>query len=275
MTDVNTTPNGTVVTFESEPRRFYTVNGTEVPSVTTVLDVLHKPALTWWSMKIGIEGICKLFQNGSAEYVEDLWEAIDRGDVQWLTDQLTQKKLTCNHVRDSAGARGTSVHGALELWVNTGETPNYEFWPIEEQGYIKGLVAFLTDINAVRGDTMLSEVMVGSATHGYAGRYDLSCNILTSEMVVKTYPKKPAVHGLLDEGRWLFDLKTSSNVYTSHHLQLAAYEHASVECGYEPTIGQAVVRVGRDGDYEVRKSDATIGDFTSILGAYNTMKRLK
>lgn len=270
----NTTPNGTLVEFETEPKRLYRVNGTEVPSVTTVLDVLHKPALVWWGMQRGIEGVCNLFNNGSAEYIEDLWEAIDRNDVQWLTDQLTQKKLTVNHVRDAAGARGTSVHGAMEAWAATTEIPDASFWPVEEQGYVRGLAAFLMD---VRGDHngLLSEIMVGSAEFGYAGRYDLSCVIDDSDVVVKTYPKRSAVRETLPAGRWMFDLKTSSGVYPSHYMQLAAYEAASVECGYEPTMNQAVVRVGADGDYEVRVSDAKLHHFLGVRSAWQTMEDLK
>ena len=117
--------------------------------------------------------------------------------------------------------------------------------------------------------------MVGSVDHGFAGRYDMACTISESEFVTHCTPVKGETRSVFEKGRWLFDLKTSKGTYDSHHLQLSAYEVASFECGYGPTVGQAVVRVGADGSYVVTRNRATAQDFLSVKSAYDALTNLK
>jgi len=116
-----------------------------------------------------------------------------------------------------------------------------------------------------KGSTLLAEidaeVMVGSLQHLYAGRYDMRCRWTGGPMVTRTYPKRANKVEELPAGRYMLDLKTSSGVYQSHALQLAAYEGASVECGYEPTDYQAVIQRHEDGRVRVRSDHRDIGGF--------------
>jgi hypothetical protein len=41
----------------------------DVPSVTTALGILEKPALPWWGMKVGVEGVLELRRK------RELWPA--------------------------------------------------------------------------------------------------------------------------------------------------------------------------------------------------------
>lgn len=192
-----------------------------------------------------------------------------RATKESIVDLLKQHKLTVNHVRDQAADRGTNVHSALEAWVKTGVTPNPDFFPENERGYVEGLVRFINDAHP---HPLMSEVMVASLD-GYAGRFDLLAN-LDGEVVVKTYPTKPPVREQVN-GVWLLDLKTSKSVYTTYHLQLAAYRKAMEECGYGWVDAVGVVRLTDDGRYELVRGKATYEDFQAILGAYRALQGLK
>ena len=214
--------------------------------MTTVLGVLDKPSLPWWGMKMGVEGLLAL---------------VDK-DPQWLicdTDTivagLTEHKLTVNHVRDKAGDRGQAVHDALENWARHGHMPDASIYPEEQEGYVRGLVAFLKDVPSA--EPTGAEVLVASSEHGYAGRYDLRLRTnQTHEVVVRRTATRIRKRELLP-GMYLADLKTSKGVYPSHARQLEAYEQASLESGYEPTDGRGILLVSADGNYEFR---GVVGD---------------
>jgi hypothetical protein len=226
-------------------RRYYTVNGVEVPSVTQILDCLHKPALVWWGMTTGVEGVCALIKANAIEF-----QTAEPADV---VAALTQHKLTVNHVRDRAGVRGSGAHQALEDFMRTRKIPALGDYPEADQGYIRALAAFLFDHQP---EPLAVEHMVGSVTHGYAGRYDLRCRI--------------------GDRVGLLDAKTSKRVYPeSHFPQLEAYEAAAVECGSDPTDFRAVLRLGADGKYELAESTASFEDFLGIKAAYDALARIK
>jgi hypothetical protein len=283
--ETSTTPSGTEIRFSPEPREYQILHPSDgdsplgwltVPSVTTILDVLNKPALPWWGMGVGVEG------------VQELNRIVKNFDVLEYTKEevvalLTEYKLTVNHVKGKAADRGTSVHAALEAWYvqkTTGNIspdgnaymPDPQFFPEEERLYVQGLVNFLTDAKL---EPVASEVTVGSKSDGYAGRYDLLAYYGGEEVCTHLTPKKEKREAL-EPGLYLFDLKTSSGVYPgSHFRQLAAYAKASVECGYETPDDCAVINVQKDGRYMVKRSNATYEDFQCVHEVWKSDQRLK
>jgi len=230
-----------VVEFQAEPRRRYLVNGQPVPSVTQILGVLDKPALVWWAMRVGVEGACQLQESGSLP-----------ADPEAAVKALTARRLTVNHVKTRAATRGTSLHDALEAYLAEGRVPMPAGFPEEDRGYVRALARAMLDLNP---DPLRMEVVVGSAQHGYGGRYDLLCEL---------------------DGRTLrVDLKTGKRVYETAHLQLAAYELAAIEMGEEPTDEQAVLRLGEDGTFEFVVSQAAPEDFLAVKAAYDAVTGLK
>lgn len=296
------TPSGLEVYYSWAPRRHYKIRQTfsawneqygekyplavitepsewvEIPSVTSVLNVLDKSgALSWWSQGIGAEGVMELTRRGTLVYGDGHWTdsfngLVDKDDV---VNFLKQEKLTINDAKGAASTRGISVHDAFETWSSdTSFRPTPSDYPETEQGYIRGLVAFLDDLGEV--EDVESEVMVGSIQHGFAGRFDVRLTLPEPrEMVTRIYPVREAKRELVPAGRWLDDVKTSKRVYPTHAAQLAGYELASVECGYEPTDFRAVIHLTDDGRYELVRTYATGDDFLSILAAHNTMSRSK
>lgn len=283
-----TTPNGTVIAFESKPKRRYLVNGEEgYVSVTEALDVLGKDALPWWGMTIGVGGvhalvgmgIARLGQDEQGRFVmavadEGVWKA---ATPELLVSKLTEIKHTVNHVKESGGKRGQSAHDALEVWGVTGELPDPSTVTFEEQPYVQALRDFL-ELITPRFEVLGNERMVASIKHKYAGRYDIS-GVLREEVkvVTKVFPKAQPKHALLPVGSYLLDLKTSKDIYTNHPLQLKAYDDAGVENGYDKHDHHLVLQVGADGRYQARliKQVFEESDYATIVEAFHVVARAK
>jgi hypothetical protein len=311
-------PSGLQIAYFVEPRRAYALRPgdegewTEVPSVTTVLKVLDKPALPWWGMKVGIDGVLQLAQMGVVRFTADGKLAVphiekdEKGKIVvpdgavWefatqenLVMHMTRAKLTTNHVLEDAGSRGVNVHDAFEAWAATGKVPNpaelredgQPLYAPEEQPYVEGLRKFVVDV----GDNWLvegSEIAVASYSHGFAGRYDLrgkftaDTTLLTRTMTANgDGPLKRArdyKQAVVPEGaRGLLDLKTSKSIYSTHLMQLEAYEGAGVECGLDPTDFRAVVHVTQFGTYQFKRARATYDDFLAILHTWHTINSVE
>jgi len=56
--------------------------------------------------------------------------------------------------------------------------------------------------------------------------------------------------------------------------QLAGYEESAVECGQEPTDFQAVLRLDKDGSYELEESCATTEDFLAVKATFDSQRDL-
>lgn len=238
-------PGIKIAYYEPSPRkRYYTVNDFTVPSVTEVLGVLDKPALPYWAAKVTVEGCWRLLRDG-----------LELPDQPFkLHDALKRERRDHQSISRQAAERGVNVHQILQGWAERQEIPNVAEYPQHEHGYIRGLSRWLMEW---RPEFEQSEIVVGSAVHGFAGRLD-------SVAVVK--------HA--DKGRCMLDLKTSKRVYKNTMFpQLAGYELASVECGLPPTDAQGIVRVDRDGSFEVAWSDAAPDDFLAVLQAYKSQRK--
>jgi hypothetical protein len=238
-------------------------------------------------METGVEGLLTLTSLGlvrevthlqrpalaiAQEVIRERGEAIP-ATVEQLVELLTTNQLTVNHVRDRAGDRGMAVHDALEGWATTGLLPDVGMYSPTEAGYVKGLRQFLIDADPL---PLASEVMVASREHGYAGRYDLRLAISKPrDIVARCYPKNPPKIRRLPVGEILADLKSSKGVYDSHPRQLEAYEEASIESGYEPTMARGILHVLDTGQYEFVRSWANFSDFLAVLYVWQSNERMK
>jgi hypothetical protein len=292
------TPSGIAVKFDVKPYRRYFLMpeatpekmlddsawGKKVESVTSVLKVLDKPALPWWGMEIGVAGVLESVARGNLsvkqdgtgydfQIAESVLAAVDKKTEAWMKDHpgeivtdakriaqlLTVEKLTTNHVRDAGGKRGTNAHHAFETWCETGILPAVDAYVEEQQGYVQAIHSFVQEADLTTGRT---EIMVGSPTHRFAGRYDW--------------------HGMYEGIPSLLDVKTSKFVGVSHMLQQAGYEGARRECGYRPTERQGIIHAKPDGtwnvvwshDLAVDGQPVTYEDFLAVLRVARVCKRL-
>lgn len=226
-------------------RHKYTVGEDVIPGVTTILDVLSKPALIYWSA------------NQAAEYVRDHLKpgvALDEVQINELYERArkahTQKKT-------DAGALGSLVHNWVEDYIN-GKDPGV---PVNEE--MRGAVQrFLDWQKEHEVEFLLAEQPIYSRKNGYAGTADFICTI--------------------DGKMWLGDLKTSNGIYDTYYAQTASYLQARVEEFPEEAYeGIVVVRVGKkDGDFEAKTK--TYNEllpyqnlFLNCLGVFNDLKEIK
>ena len=125
---------------------------------------------------------------------------------QWIGDvgnEKAQEKL------EQAGERGSKIHNACERLLR-GEVINlWKEFPSEiDKKCIVSFIDWANQFKPVITDPQYIEFVVASQ-YGYAGTMDLFCYI--------------------NDEPWIVDFKTSTGVYDSYKLQLAAYRQAFYE----------------------------------------------
>lgn len=138
-----TMPDGT--------RRYvHPLTGEIVPSVTTVLKVLHKPALDGWAAKI------------AAQYANDNWDDLTGIDER---ERIRLIKTAHHDVSQKAADLGTLIHEICEKFA-TGQGSDI---PKQADAFINQFIGFLADVKPV---FLENEFTVWSRRYGYAGTAD-------------------------------------------------------------------------------------------------------
>lgn len=226
----------------NEKSHRYKVNGEYLPSVTTVIDAVVPKNLAWWGMVVGVKSTVQLINEGSVHV------GMDPEDI---VSAIRNNRLSVYHIRDEKGEEGKAVHKAMENYAKLGQVPDLGKYPLSVRPKIRALATFILD---VRPRILESEIRVASLQYGYAGTFDLRVEIA----------------GL---GEGIIDVKTGKRIYTdSQFPQLAAYEQASIECGYNPTAFQAILHLDANGEYSLVKSTDTFEDFEVLLRHYQSAK---
>lgn len=143
----------TQVTYESG-RRHYEVNGEKLPSVTTILSVLNKPALIYWAVNCYQE-----YLNQHSGSFAELLQAVEDGKKEF------------SNVSKFATDTGTMVHNAIELYLLTGELTELE------GDAARGFNAYLEWEASHMVERVQVEVPIYSLKHGYAGTSDMICRL--------------------------------------------------------------------------------------------------
>lgn len=234
--------------------RWCEINGERVPSVTTALGILDKPALKFWAQNQTIEGVVKLYSELEGE--------VPARTFGELKGALSTRNL-CFYQKTSAAAdAGTALHLVTQEWAEDGKLPVLEDHEARIRPHIRAFAKFLMDFEP---EFVESETIVGSATHGFAGRLDSKARF---------HGKEAKARNLL--GLVLGDYKSGRAVHPlSMFRQLEGYEGASVECGFDPTDHRCVIRLGADGEYEVAESCATYDQFLNCLAVHRDNKAIE
>ena len=224
-------------------RHAYSVDGKKIPSVTTILSVINKPALINWSARMAIDHVAEAIEPGKS-YDELQLQAIFEGGKR------------AHHAKKvDAGNIGTFVHDWIEKYIN-GDNPGM---PVNED-LQEAINNFLVWVKDFKVKFLLTEQPVYSREHEYAGILDFVC-VIGKEMFIG-------------------DIKTSSGIYPEHLMQTAAYRHArQEEYPKEKYAGQLILRIGKkDGSFElvvIRDNKLYTEMFESFLAAQKLQKTLK
>lgn len=195
-----------------------------VPSVTTILGNLSKPALVNWSAK------------EVAQYaVEHIltWQDLPTDDAVDLLKRAPYRNMT------RKGDIGSAVHAAIDVWMGKPETvlEDMDLLP-----YVGGALAFMEDLAS---EMLHSEVTVFSREYQYAG---------TTDAIVRLKDGRVAI----------CDWKTGARVYPEGAVQVCAYANAefigTVE-GEELPLPEidvgVIVHLPGDGSYTAHEVDLT------------------
>jgi hypothetical protein len=223
--------------------RYYRIEGSTAmhPSVTTILNVINKPALVGWAARTTADQIRERLYNYIGETL----------DADLIDDEVTTGKLGPTKIRDAAGDFGTRAHNAIEE-ILLGSTD-----PIDDD-IAEAVAGFRLWWDASDLDISVAELMVVSEQYGYGGSTDV--------LAYRKSDGKPAI----------VDWKTSSGIYTENALQAAAYAKAWEEMTGEQIEDVWVVRLKK----KIVGFDAhRVGDvdfaFDTFLHALDLWKRLR
>lgn len=239
--------------------RFYDVDGEKLPSVTTILSCINKPALVNWAAKVERELILKV----SADLYEDAPPQPKMTRAGWLltlTNRLGGEKAHQKELA-KAGEIGSQCHELIE-WTLKGELC-YDAGPSPRISDAAqwAFMAWQDWRNSVKLKPILVEQTVYSKKYGYAGTMDLLCEIelagLIEYFTKRNQPVPDEVNRLVrnqEKALVVPDWKTGKAIYPEAHLQNAAYRQALREMGHSnPELGLLVrlPKVESDPEFEV------------------------
>lgn len=231
-----------------------------LPSVTTVMGILDKPALVPWAFNTGVEGAWDALREAQDGGVQFL-------DVNELKNYLRAEKKSADDKKNEGGSRGLAVHDALERHI-AGESVYVDNLEPDHRPYWQQVLTFIDDYDP---EFLLSEVKVVHPFLGFAGRLDFVAQI-------RKHPPRRRHKSLVGK-KVLLDLKTNKagKVYPNIHLpQVEAYGAAlHWMTNREITVDEKLVVAVGIKSYQPSVSYAKLEDFTSILSAYNALESLK
>lgn len=221
----------------NESEHTYTLirTGEKIPSATTILKVISKPALVYWALNKAEEHVLAYF-NSSAGQI----------DGEKLRLVLAESKKAHEIDRKMKADIGTKAHEWAEKYIKN-ENPAMP----EDQLVLNCVLAFLDWVKTKKITFMYSEKRIYSPKYKYAGTVDFVADI---------------------EGKlFVGDFKTSKAIYPSMFYQTAAYQQALMEeMPWLKFEGNIIVRMGKDGTFEEKElcgQDNFTKNFDAFLGA--------
>lgn len=232
--------NGQVELKFNPEKHVYMVKGERVEGATGVTGIINKPALIYWAVNQAIEFLETALKAGQS-YDEIQLKAILEG-----AKKAHRKKTT------EAGDIGTLVHEAIETYIKTGEKTKLVHE--KAKNCFEAFLGWAKDKNV---KFLESERKVYSKNHKYAGTMDFRCEI--------------------DGKFYIGDTKTSSGIFDEFWFQVSAYQQAYEEETGTTHDGQIIVRVGKDGSFEVqtRGPQDYVEDVAAFNGALALYKRIQ
>jgi len=235
--------------------RFYHIDGQDLPSVTTILGAIAKPALVKWAENTARAATI----DAAADLYTDLAKISGPASmsrpayIATLEGRLGKAKAAERELAKAAEI-GSQTHALIEWSLRTSlgqvatrpaTTPPAEW----------AFMAFQDWAKSVSLEPIFIEQTVWSHTYGYAGTLDL---------VAK-------VNGEIT----LIDFKTSKGIYAEYDLQSVAYQHALTEMGHGvPAGGGLIVRLPKvetDPGFEVHRCgsvETLLPVFLSVLDVW-------
>jgi hypothetical protein len=227
--------------------RFYRIDGRSLPSVTTVLDIIAKPALGPWYAKEER----RFFESAMLEVLTRPG-ARDPEYVLAAVAQAVTGVKAADREKQKARTIGTAIHAGIEWLLRTrlGEDAGPE--PLLPDPAAWAVESWKDWAAQVRLEPLAIERTVFCARCGYAGTLDLYAR----------------VRGILTVVDW----KSGKAIYPEAFLQNVAYRHAATRAGL-PVEQGLIVRLPKlldDPAWEVMPvpEELRIEDFQAALALW-------
>ena len=203
--------------------RYYEIPGMgEVPSVTTILSAIAKPALIGWAAKVEREMVIEV---SGHLHRDSLHKEMNATDWKKALEGLLGLTKASQKLMTKAGDIGSQAHSLIEWQIQTWmdiPLPKPEVSEAAQWAFM----AWEDWARSVKLEPIASEQTVWSKTHRYAGTLDLLARVNGEEAVL--------------------DWKTGKAVYSEAHLQNAAYRHAIREMGHGDPKKGFIVRLPKN-----------------------------
>jgi hypothetical protein len=233
--------------------RFYTIEGQRLPSVTTVLDIIAKPALGPWYAKEER----RYFESAMLEVLSRPGARDPEYVLAAVAAAVTGVKAA-DREKQKAAAIGTAMHAGIEWTLRTqlGEDAGPE--PQLPDAAAWGVESWKDWAKAVALEPLAIERAVYCEVCGYAGTLDLYAR----------------VKGVLT----VLDWKSGKAIYPEAFLQNVAYRHAAARRGLPSTQG-LIVRLPKyqeDPAWEAMPvpETLTLEDFRAALRLWRWHRRM-
>lgn len=251
-------------------RQPYVIDGIEVPSVTTILKVLNKPALVNWA-SYGARDATRRFARQVYETMHPEGRCLGLSGASYAAalEKVQGKAPAHRAVSDEALDVGTLVHARIEaeLRRELGEDVGLPEIP-EDQVVLGRKVPHPSRVayeayqkwrakNEVRPSKL--ELRVYSRKHMYAGTADFL--------------------GYVADVLTIADWKTSKAVYDEYRLQIAAYREAYLEmdteyAGLVGSLGGLVIRFPKTPDDGFEAHEVAWSEQGDMMEDFLCTKRL-
>lgn len=233
--------------------RFYRINGQELPSVTTILEIIAKPGLGPWYAKEER----RYFETAMLEVLSRPG-ARDPEYVLAAVAEAVSGLKAADREKQRAASIGTAVHAGIEWELRTRLGEDAGPRPLLPEAALWAVESWKDWARPVELQPLAIERTVYCEECGYAGTLDL-------------YARVKGVPTVLD---W----KSGKAIYPEAFLQNAAYRHAAERLGM-PSEQGLIVRLPKDLDDPAWEAmtvpDAvTLEDFLAALQLWRWHRRM-
>ena len=231
----------------------YKVGDEIIPSATRVLDVISKPALVPWGLKVGANWLEKnLFHDAEASSKNTKVYKSRMALEPLLKGMKSAYRGTSKNALNIGTITHEWVEGAVNWKLGEGGIPKM---PQQDEA-VNAIHAFKDWVGQNVVEWKSSEEKLFHRKHKYAGTVDARA-IINGEYCV-------------------IDWKTSKAVYPEYHLQVAAYAKAVEDIHGIPVDATYILRCDKaTGKFEAVRSTEIEENFQAYLGALTLYRRLK
>lgn len=215
----------------------YLIDGKPATGVTTIIGVLAKPALIGWAAKMAVEYVKeKAKENALVVREEFVRDELKHEQFYVVTgSQLEEAKSAHTKKKEAAGEHGTDTHALVEGYVNLCLQKEGRPNAADDFGGGEEIRLFIKWAKENVDHFLFSERQMYNREIFIAGTADFA------------YVGK-------DGRKYMADFKTSSGIYgIDYWLQVAAYRMLAEAEGDSPYDGATIVRLGKDGAFEVQQ----------------------